>query len=108
MRTRFGCSISRLVAYDLPVRDREWESQQNTYARGETERMEDAREVRRNRLLERKTDRLAFITGQNRTLAQSAPQDGRHTVGDLLAIFFKILSFAISHFSLATMNMYKR
>ncbi|KAH0453487.1 hypothetical protein IEQ34_017811 [Dendrobium chrysotoxum] len=37
--------------------------------------MEDARESRRKRLAERKTDRLAFITGQNRTLAPFAPQD---------------------------------
>ncbi|PKA50964.1 hypothetical protein AXF42_Ash007620 [Apostasia shenzhenica] len=37
--------------------------------------MEDAREARRRRLAERKTDRLAFITGQSRTLDQPSPLD---------------------------------
>ncbi|KAL0910146.1 hypothetical protein M5K25_021089 [Dendrobium thyrsiflorum] len=44
--------------------------------------MEDARESRRKRLAERKADRLAFITGQNRTLAPFAPQDGFDAIGE--------------------------
>ncbi|XP_020573776.1 uncharacterized protein LOC110020127 [Phalaenopsis equestris] len=39
------------------------------------EERERDREARRKRLSERKTDRLAFITGHSRTLAQSEPQD---------------------------------
>ncbi|KAG0494252.1 hypothetical protein HPP92_005246 [Vanilla planifolia] len=37
--------------------------------------MEDAREARRKRLAERRTDRLAFITGQSQSLGQPAPHD---------------------------------
>ncbi|PKU70253.1 hypothetical protein MA16_Dca027523 [Dendrobium catenatum] len=71
--------------------------------------MEDARESRRKRLAERKTDRLAFITGQNRTLAPFAPQDGKSSVGDLILVLLNILRFLpfrICHFSFESQNMF--